>query len=31
VEQMSEHSKVGVVECDSDRCKFIDSVKDGTE
>jgi len=27
-EQTSEHGKVEVVECDSDRCEFVDSVKD---
>jgi len=31
VEQTSEHSKVEIVECDSDRCEFIDSVKYGAE
>ena len=28
MEQTSEHGKVEVVECDSDRCQFVDSVKD---
>ena len=25
---MSDHSKVEIVKCDSDRCQFVDSVKD---
>jgi len=27
-EQTSEHGEVEVVECDSDRCEFVDSVRD---
>ena len=31
MEQISEHGKVKVVECDSDQWEFVDSVKDHAE